>query len=64
MASLDLEQHLKNSSGHGCPAKRVQAEREFLLKRRFSTLGKIKRCGERQGSTKYAKLIKVYIQDF
>jgi len=34
VTSLGLEQHLKNASGHGCPAKYVSlAEREFLPKR-------------------------------
>jgi len=32
VASLELEQHLKNSSGHG-PATILGGEREFLPKR-------------------------------
>jgi len=35
----------------------VSAEREFLLKRRFSSQGKIERCGERQGSAGPANII-------
>jgi len=58
---LDSSNTLENSCGHGS-AKVYGGEQEFLPERRFSALGKIKRCCEKQAKTGPAKALIMYIK--